>query len=338
MPILLYLLLPILLQEFLAEFMEVAKKQINPDDEFKELVSVFAKDLGVKKEVPKKEEGGAAGGAVSKAVVEAAARKSSIFGHADGSQMVPFVTTGDDYTRNLIHQLRSGRAVGRDGVVSEQMHHSEVTQTLTSLNVLIEMIKAADEESPEALVHRQHVLDEMGASAVAIIMSSCEQDELSRTGIKLAIALLNGGDQEVQKSFFAVMTDPLVDLDAFDGTGNSFVESMRARLRIAAREIRERKVYQQMQSERKEVFEEESAGLSVATVLVMRHDLEAPFPARSHVMEVLELLQLLCEGHNNEMQDFMRVQPGSMSSVDLVAEVYELLVRLEAEVMSMPSL
>ena len=54
---------------------------------------------------------------------------------------------------------------------------------------------------------------------------------------------------------------------------------------------------------------------------------------RSFVLRVLEMLRLMCEGHNERMQEFLRSQPLSLAknNVDLVGDIYELLVLLESE-------
>ena len=78
---------------------------------------------------------------------------------------------------------------------------------------------------------------------------------------------------------------------------------------------------------------EDYASASSATLVAVSKEIEKDFPARSHVNEVLEMLRLLCEGHNNKMQDLMHVQQGSgFESADLVSEVYELLAKLEPEI------
>ena len=54
---------------------------------------------------------------------------------------------------------------------------------------------------------------------------------------------------------------------------------------------------------------------------------------RSFVLRVLEMLRLMCEGHNERMQEFLRSQPLSLAknNIDLVGDMYELLVLLESE-------
>ena len=53
----------------------------------------------------------------------------------------------------------------------------------------------------------------------------------------------------------------------------------------------------------------------------MIHEVEKPFETHAFSAELLEMLRLLCEGHNEEMQDFLRVQPNQASTHDLVTEV-----------------
>jgi len=62
-------------------------------------------------------------------------------------------------------------------------------------------------------------------------------------------------------------------------------------------------------------------------------EMQKPFPSRSFVMDVLEFLRLLCEGHNTALQDFLREQSvgSSTSRVDLVTEVFSLFEALEKE-------
>lgn len=65
----------------------------------------------------------------------------------------------------------------------------------------------------------------------------------------------------------------------------------------------------------------EDASVSSATLLAVTKEIEKDFPSRSHVMEVLEMLRLLCEGHNNRMQDLMHQQSSAFESADLGARL-----------------
>lgn len=77
--------------------------------------------------------------------------------------------------------------------------------------------------------------------------------------------------------------------------------------------------------------ESQGMQLSDATKAAMLQEIRKPFPSRSFVMDVLEFVRLLCEGHNCEMQDLLREQSNSATRTDLVTEVYSLFAALESE-------
>ena len=88
--------------------------------------------------------------------------------------------------------------------------------------------------------------------------------------------------------------------------------------------------WKQVQEEMRAVVLED-ASVSSATLLAVTKEIEKDFPSRSHVMEVLEMLRLLCEGHNNRMQDLMHQQSSAFESADLGA-------RLAIELGTVPSI
>ena len=45
---------------------------------------------------------------------------------------------------------------------------------------------------------RQRMISRMGGAHLALMMASCEVDELASAGLALGLALLKGGDKEVQ--------------------------------------------------------------------------------------------------------------------------------------------
>ena len=61
-------------------------------------------------------------------------------------------------------------------------------------------------------------------------------------------------------------------------------------------------------------------------------EIQQTFPTRAFASEALEFLQLLCEGHNIQLQHFLRTQKGLITAdVDLVTATFELLRDLEVE-------
>ena len=174
----------------------------------------------------------------------------------------------------------------------------------------------------------------MGVGDVGLVMCASEDDELFELGVGLIIALLFPGNRDVA----LMMLDSLSDaasaekLYPGEGSGSHFLHRIKYRLRLGFKEISERKLYLVLQVERRLVFSEATEGLSAAAVTAMRAELEKPFPSRAHVEKVVELLRLLCEGHNARWQDWLRFQPKATTSCDIIKEVLSLLQVLEPEV------
>ena len=49
------------------------------------------------------------------------------------------------------------------------------------------------------------------------------------------------------------------------------------------------------------------------------------FKDSAYLELVLKMLQQMCEGHNNKMQNYLREQPDNLSTIDLVTQSVELL-------------
>ena len=233
---------------------------------------------------------------------------------------------GTKYVKSLINQLLALSAGDED---EEHHHHQDTEQTVMSLDVLTSVINDGPEEQK---VERQLLLNSMGVATVALKMAACDDDKLCQGGLHLAMALLDGGCAEVQLALLDLLQDAEADhLHAADGSEGSLLAKCKNRLRRGVKEIKERKIYLQQQEDRREDFEEMALGLSAAAREAMREDIERPYPSRAFVCDVLEVLRLLCEGHNQTAQEFLRTQPNSVTQYDMVSEVYELLVVLEPE-------
>lgn len=146
--------------------------------------------------------------------------------------------------RNLITQL--SRASKRLEVAAQVggLSELEISQTVASLQVLITMVYQHGDDL-ERKRRQQQLLNLLGAPTVALVMASCEQDELCKQGLLLGIALLDGGNADVQEAIFLKLTDPAQEelLRPFDGSSHTFISMMRLRLRIAMREVTERKTF-----------------------------------------------------------------------------------------------
>ena len=192
---------------------------------------------------------------------------------------------GEKRTKNMVEQLVGSRA--RTPAEGEAI---DLARTTASLRVLTAIL---DESAAKRLRSRQQMLTKMGGARLALMLACCEVDELASAGLRLGLALLKGGNTEVQLAMHEVLLgEGDRELRPYDGSSGSFLAMMRYRLRLGAKEIHERKFYLAQQTERRATFAEDTQGLSSAAVVALRAQLDADFPARSFVVEVLELSRL----------------------------------------------
>lgn len=198
--------------------------------------------------------------------------------------------------------------------------------------------RAAEAETERELRLRQRLLVDLGAARVCVMMICSEAPAVCEMGLKVAIGLLRHGNPRSQAAFYELVADPMRadSVAAYDGGRQSFFHKMRAHLRLALSEIREAKIHREQQAERRAAFAEQAAAheWSDATKAAMLAEIERPFAERSMVLNVLELLRLLCEGHNSQVQDLLREQSSvtSGASIDLVTEIAAYLGALEPEI------
>ncbi|KAL1510122.1 hypothetical protein AB1Y20_006454 [Prymnesium parvum] len=238
---------------------------------------------------------------------------------------------GVQYCRQVINQLQLNR-VPQGGTLSEAASRQAVA--MVKVLTAVASVEGEGEEIEAIRVKRQLVLDELGATHVAVMMCTCVDDVLCEMGLKLGIAMLHGGHQTVQSTLHRVLTDPTEQerVRPFDGTNGRFLGMMKYRLELGVKELRERKFFYEERADRLRTFEADTANLSPATVAAMRAELEKGFNSRALVVEVMLLLQQTCEGHFQEMQDYLRDQPQEVTDIDLVTEVFHFLLGAEAEV------
>jgi hypothetical protein len=290
-------------QEHVHAFIEEFYDEVKGADEFDGLVQVFSR--GVHRTIAEQ-------------------RLAAAGGKGRGAALADD-KSGTRYVKSLIDQLL---ALSADDEDEEHHHHQDTEQTVISLQVLTAVLESGPENEH---VERQLLLNSVGLATVAFKMASCDDDDLCRAGLRLSIALLDGGNTKVQESFLTLLQDPDAEhLHSADGTEGSFLAKTKTRLRLGFKEIKDRKIYLAQQQDRRADFEEATAGLSAVAREAMREDVERPYPSRAFVVSTLEMLRLLCEGHHEPLQDFLRAQPSQIVTHDLVKEAYELLVALEA--------
>jgi len=281
-------------QERLLDFVSVYSALVRPEEEFGALVAIFARGLDAECEA----RGSQAGGRRRRRRLEAAAGGGGRPGRASGGMKtaVPISDSAERgatdaaYTRNLLQQLLGGRVTAEVPL--------DRPLTVASLRVLIALLSLPAAEAARRR-RRQCLLADEGACSVCLMMGASEDAQLYGMGMELAIALLAGGNARVQAAMHARLAS---GAQAFDGTNGAWMMSVKLRLRRGVKEISERKLFIAQQAERREFFSDEVAGLSAAAVAAVRADLERDFESEAFVLQTVEALRLLCEGHFGPLQ------------------------------------
>ena len=71
------------------------------------------------------------------------------------------------------------------------------------------------------------------------MMATCLDDSLCEQGLELIIALLRGGNGEVQATIYQLLTDSseAAAIRPFDGTSGRFLGMMKYRLEVGMKEV-----------------------------------------------------------------------------------------------------
>ncbi|KAL6077190.1 Inositol 1,4,5-trisphosphate receptor type 1, variant 2 [Balamuthia mandrillaris] len=190
--------------------------------------------------------------------------------------------------------------------------------TWLSLHSMHFILNSADPlDDPLSL---QNEFDRIGLTTLVLhlISGSAQTDQVVLEALKVGIALLNGGNQRVQDTILSAF---------YSGDADGFVASIRSRIRRSVVEIKEKQQYYLRRWELRRGLEpgessldllrstgnSNSSGLSHRTLAMLQNN-EEPFPESGFIKEILRFLQLLCEGHNLNLQNYLRTQTSSSST------------------------
>eukprot|EP00056_Hartaetosiga_gracilis_P007617 m.110530 g.110530 ORF g.110530 m.110530 type:complete len:2634 (+) comp12749_c0_seq1:91-7992(+) len=187
--------------------------------------------------------------------------------------MIPELFTGDD--RNLRISLL-GLFFNVD-VLADSSFHLKPTDLL--------------EIDPE----EQTLLDTNGASdLVAELIMNSEDSPTFYEAVRLGIALLEGGNESTQESFYKFFRS--VDSTSFF-----------------------RKIQDSMSHSKIDLKRNEDDGVP------KKNESGGGVDEHANMRAILRLLQLLCENHNNLLQNYLRVQPNNKVSYNLILETIKYL-------------
>jgi hypothetical protein len=194
----------------------------------------------------------------------------------------------------------------------------------------LQVTPAVEEEMRQA---HKSMQEEVGAAlgGIQLVISLLEQpsltEELSAEALKLGVRLLEFGNKANQQAFLGILRRDI---------SGKFLTRVQRKLRLAKERIKKRKkaVKTELERARREGERltrlEGAAGGGEAALRHRRAELNAQAERNINATQeystelelVCRMLQLLCEGHNRECQDFLRTQKDTCRvSVDVITEV-----------------
>jgi hypothetical protein len=239
-----------------------------------------------------------------------------------------FVQRGRDAQRAEARAEAESAARRKSSFAAKQQFHADDTQNLVSLlaryspdrqaawefdmiialKILRAMVgewrsSASDEVPPDWLLN--------GVPSLVVQLFSMAQggDGLKVCCLELGAALLHGGDIFFQAAFLRIFEQR--------GGRPEFFEELQRRLRSATEEDKRDRLAQlnpQLQVTQSLLATRYRSLHSLVVEAARRES------SNSYVEAVLRFLHLLCEGHNAALQNYLRYQPNSPRSVNVVAE------------------
>ena len=179
-----------------------------------------------------------------------------------------------------------------DGAVNDELWEKSTETTLAVMKTLTRMVYLAQGNAAR-MKKVQSDIDRLGLAPLVAVMIEAKDERIVFHSLTLMIALMHGGNAEVQESlsqYFLSRNDEAL-----------FV-TLRNRIASAVCHIKE-------SGEGKP-----EARLASFTETNLHH-----------IREVLRVLQLFAEGHNIDMQDYLRVQSDNVVSYNLVKESFSFL-------------
>ncbi|KAM4640861.1 ryanodine receptor 1 [Discoglossus pictus] len=191
--------------------------------------------------------------------------------------------------------------------------------------------EAADDENEEAelpfeekemekqrLLYQQSRLHNRGAAEMVLQMiSACkgEPGAMVSSTLKLGISILNGGNCEVQQK----MLDYLKDKREV-----GFFLSVQTLMQTCS--VLDLNAFER---------QNKAEGLGMVTedgTIINREQGEKVMADDQFTQDLFRFLQLLCEGHNNDFQNYLRTQTGNTTTINIIICTVDYLLRLQESI------
>ncbi|EJD76290.1 ryanodine Receptor TM 4-6 family protein [Loa loa] len=177
-----------------------------------------------------------------------------------------------------------------------------------------ELDQAQKEEISQALRAEQAVLADRGAAIMCLMYLSAsngEPSDMVAEALQLGIHLLNGGNSKIQEMLIGYL-QLKKDVRFFTSLAGLMNKCSVLNLEMYERQIKA-----------------EGLGMGAELAAAANQNLNDS----EFTCSLFRFLQLTCEGHNLEFQNYLRAQPGHTTSVNLINCTVDYLLRLQESVM-----
>ncbi|KAG9481022.1 hypothetical protein GDO78_010331 [Eleutherodactylus coqui] len=174
------------------------------------------------------------------------------------------------------------------------------------------------EMEKQKTLYQQARLHERGAAEMVLQMISASKGEMSPMVVetlKLGISVLNGGNTVVQQKMLDYLKEKK-DAGFFQSLSGLMMSCSVLDLNAFERQNK-------------------AEGLGMVTeegTLIVRERGEKVLQNDEFTRDLFRFLQLLCEGHNNDFQNFLRTQMGNTTTVNIIISTVDYLLRLQESI------
>ncbi|XP_030881032.1 ryanodine receptor 3 [Leptonychotes weddellii] len=174
------------------------------------------------------------------------------------------------------------------------------------------------EMEKQKTLYQQARLHERGAAEMVLQMISASKGEMSLMVVetlKLGIAILNGGNAGVQQKMLDYLKEKK---DA------GFFQSLSGLMQSCS--VLDLNAFER---------QNKAEGLGMVTeegTLIVRERGEKVLQNDEFTRDLFRFLQLLCEGHNSDFQNFLRTQMGNTTTINIIISTVDYLLRLQESI------
>ncbi|XP_071354116.1 ryanodine receptor 3-like isoform X1 [Trachinotus anak] len=174
------------------------------------------------------------------------------------------------------------------------------------------------EMEKQKMLYQQARLHDRGAAEMVLQMISASKGRLTAMvtfTLKLGISILNGGNTLVQQKMLDYLKEKR-DVGFFKSLSGLMMSCSVLDLNAFERQNKAEGLGM--------VTEEGSINVSERGSKVLQND--------EFTKDLFRFLQLLCEGHNNDFQNFLRTQTGNTTTVNIIISTVDYLLRLQESI------